>query len=174
VRQASVFLAIRLAVALGGVSLGACGISEDQELAIGAADAAKVDSELPILRDSVITEYVSKLGRSALQTSRADLDWHFAVVNSSEVNAFALPAGFIYVNRGAIEQADREDELAGIMGHEIGHVVRRHAVEQLQKREGADVALVMLCTLTRACATASGRVAIGVGANAAAAVQPAG
>lgn len=169
-RQASVFLAIRLAVALGGVSLGACGISEDQELAIGAADAAKVDSELPILRDSVITEYVSKLGRSmALQTSRADLDWHFAVVNSSEVNAFALPAGFIYVNRGAIEQADREDELAGIMGHEIGHVVRRHAVEQLQKRESADVALVMLCTLTRACATASGRVAIGVGANAVAA-----
>ena len=105
----------------------------------------------------------------ARQTSRADLDWHFAVVNSSEVNAFALPAGFIYVNRGAIEQADREDELAGIMGHEIGHVVRRHAVEQLQKREGADVALVMLCTLTRACATASGRVAIGVGANAVAA-----
>ncbi len=169
-RYASGFCALRLIFAIGVVSLGACGISEDQELAIGAADAAKVDSQLPILHDSVITEYVSTLGRSmARQTSRADLDWHFAVVNSSEVNAFALPAGFIYVNRGAIEQADREDELAGIMGHEIGHVVRRHAVEQLQKREGADVALVMLCTLTRACATAGGRVAIGVGANAVAA-----
>ena len=134
---------------------------------MGAADAAKVDSQLPIVHDSVITEYVSRLGHSmAVHTSRADLDWHFAVVNSPEVNAFALPAGFIYVNRGAIEKADREDELAGVMGHEIGHVVRRHAVEQLQKREHGEVALLVLCTLTRACATVGGRVAIGVGANA--------
>lgn len=169
-RQTSLSLAVCLGFALGAFALGACGISQDQEVALGTSDAAKVDSELPILHDSAITQFVSRLGRSmAVQTSRADLDWHFAVVNSSDVNAFALPAGFIYVNRGAIEQADREDELAGIIGHEIGHVVRRHAVEQLQKRERGDVALVMLCTLTRACATAGGRVAVGVGANALAA-----
>ena len=105
----------------------------------------------------------------ALHTSRSDLDWHFAVVNSPEVNAFALPDGFIYVNRGAIEQAEREDQLAGVMGHEIGHVVRRHSVQQLQKRERGEVALVMLCTLTRACRTLGGRAAIGIGANALAA-----
>jgi len=57
------------------------------------------------------------------------------------------------VNRGAIEQADREDQLAGIMGHEIGHVVRRHSVKQLEKRERGEVGLVILCTLTRACRT---------------------
>ena len=166
-RIASVAVPFVLTFAVGVISLSACGISEDQELAIGAADAAKADSELPIIHDSVIDQYVSKLGRSmALQTKRADLDWHFTVVNSPEVNAFALPAGFIYVNRGAIEKADREDQLAGVMGHEIGHVVRRHAVDQLQKRERGEVGILMVCTLTHACATVGGRLAIGVGANA--------
>ena len=98
---------------------------------MGAADAAQVDSQLPLVHDSVVESYINTLGRSmASHTSRADLDWRFAVVNSPEVNAFALPGGFIYVNRGAIEQADRMDELAGIMGHEIGHVVQRHSVSR--------------------------------------------
>ena len=105
----------------------------------------------------------------ASRTSRADLEWHFKVVNSPEVNAFALPGGFVYVNRGVIEQADRLDELAGIMGHEIGHVVRRHGVEQMQKRQRGEVGLVLLCTLTSACRTIGGRVAVDVGANALAA-----
>ena len=169
-RGASVYVVLSLTFAVSVAAVDGCGISQDQEIALGAADAAKADSQLPIIHDSVITNYVARLGRSmATRTSRGDLDWHFSVVNSSEVNAFALPAGFIYVNRGAIEQADREDQLAGIMGHEIGHVVRRHAVEQLQKRQGADAAIVLLCTLTRTCATAAGRVAVGVGANAMAA-----
>ena len=163
----------RLAAALFLVVLaaaGGCDVSSDQEQALGAADAARIDSQLPLIHDTVVTQYVASLGQSmASRTSRADLSWRFAVVNSPEVNAFALPGGFIYVNRGAIEQADREDELAGIMGHEIGHVVRRHAVEQLQKREKGDVALVLLCTLTRACWSVRGRVAIDVGANALAA-----
>jgi len=159
-----------LCVAGALLSMPGCNVSEQQEQALGTADAARIDSQLPLIHDTIITQYVATLGRSmASRTSRADLDWHFAVVNSSEVNAFALPGGFIYVNRGVIEQADREDELAGIMGHEIGHVVRRHSVQQLQKRERGDVALVLLCTLTRACRTISGRVAIDVGANALAA-----
>jgi len=108
----------RVLLVVGAASIAGCGISQDQELALGAADAAKVDSQLPLIHDTAITRYVATLGKSmASRTSRSDLDWHFAVVNSSEVNAFALPGGFIYVNRGAIEQADREDQLAGIMGH---------------------------------------------------------
>src|SRR5215510_10334779 len=123
----------------------ACTPSENEEREIGAGDAAQVDSQLPLVRDSVIEQYINTLGRSmASRTSRADLDWRFAVVNSPEVNAFALPGGFIYVNRGAIEQADRLDELAGIMGHEIGHVVLRHSVEQMQKAKKDEVGLVML------------------------------
>jgi predicted Zn-dependent protease len=149
---------------------GACAVSQDQEVAMGRADAAQIDSELPIVHDTMVDRFIEALGRSmASRTTRADLEWHFAVVNSSEVNAFALPGGYVFVNRGAIEQADRLDELAGIMGHEIGHVVRRHSIEQLQKRERGDVGLVLLCTLTRACATIGGQVAVDVGANALAA-----
>jgi len=97
----------------------ACGTSENEERQIGAADAAQVDSQVPLVHDSVVENYISTLGRSmASHTSRSDPDWRFAVVNSPEVNAFALPGGFIYANRGAIEQADRMDELAGIMAHE--------------------------------------------------------
>ena len=145
----------------------ACSVSQSDERAIGEANAAQVDSELPIVHDSVVDRFVTELGRSmASKTSRADLDWRFAVVNSSEVNAFALPGGFIYVNRGAIEQADRFDEIAGIMGHEIGHVVRRHSVKQLQGQERHAVELVLLCTLTRVCRTIGGRAAVRVGATA--------
>lgn len=142
-------------------------VSQDREVAIGAENAAEVESEVPLIHDSVIEGFVAALGKSmASRTSRADLDWHFKVVNSPEVNAFALPGGFVYVNRGAIEQADRLDELAGIMGHEIGHVVRRHGVQQMQQRKRGEVGLLVLCTLTRACSTIGGRIAVDVGANA--------
>jgi predicted Zn-dependent protease len=148
----------------------ACQVSQDQEVAIGSADAARIDSTPPLIRDTAVVRFVTDVGRSmASRTIRADLDWRFAVVNSPEVNAFALPGGFVYVNRGAIEQADRFDELAGIMGHEIGHVVRRHAVQQLQQTERRDLGLVVLCTLTRACSTIGHQVAIKVGTDALAA-----
>ncbi len=148
------------------VTAAACSVSQDREVAMGEKDAAKIESEVPVVHDTAVDRFVTELGRSmASRTRRADLDWHFTVVNSPEVNAFALPGGFVYVNRGAIEQAERLDELAGIMGHEIGHVVRRHGVEQMQKTRRGEVGLVLLCTLTRACSTIGGRVAVDVGAN---------
>jgi len=150
-----------------GFAMVACSVSEDQEVAMGRADAAHVDSVLPIVHDSLVDRFITTLGQSmASRTSRSGLEWHFAVVNSAEVNAFALPGGYIYVNRGAIEQAERFDELAGVMGHEIGHVVRRHSVDQLQKRERQDLGLLMLCTLTRICHTIGGQVLVGVSADA--------
>jgi predicted Zn-dependent protease len=160
----------RLAVCTALVSLAVaagCSVSQQQERQLGAADAAQVDSQLPLIRDTAIDRFITALGESmAKRTSRANLDWRFSVVNSPEVNAFAIPGGFIYVNRGAIEQADRLDELAGIMGHEIGHVVRRHSVKQIEQAEKRDVGLVALCTLTIACRTIGGQVAIKVGVDA--------
>jgi predicted Zn-dependent protease len=155
-------------LALGALVLtAACSVSQSDERAIGAEEAANVDSTLPILRDSATTEFVATLGRTiASRTSRADLDWHFAVVNSTDLNAFSLPGGFIYVNRGLIENSDRLDELAGVMGHEIGHVVRRHSVKQLEKGAKRDVGVVLLCTLTRACQTIGGRIAVQIGTDA--------
>jgi predicted Zn-dependent protease len=111
-----------------------------------------------------VNAYVRELGLSIARTTpRADLDWRFFVVDSREVNAFALPGGFIYVNRGLIERAQRLDELAGALAHEIGHVVQRHSVSQMEKQNGANVAVGLGCTLTRLCNSDVARAAIQVG-----------
>jgi predicted Zn-dependent protease len=156
-----------LAVVVSLLVAAGCSVSSEQERQIGVNQAAQIDSEMPLIRDTTIDRFVTALGQSmASRTSRADLDWHFSVVNSPEVNAFALPGGFIYVNRGAIEQADRFDELAGIMGHEIGHVVRRHSANQIEQTEKDQVGVLLLCTLSVACRTIGGRMAIRIGADA--------
>ena len=146
------------------VGLAACGVSQDQEVAAGRQNAEQINARLPIVRDPVVGEYVQQLGLSIARTTpRADLDWRFFVVDSREVNAFALPGGIIYVNRGLIERADRLDQLAGALAHEIGHVVLRHSVEQMNKAKGANVAVALTCTLTRLCDNNVAQAAIQVG-----------
>jgi predicted Zn-dependent protease len=145
----------------------ACSVSDQQEVAIGEQDAAEINAQLPLVTDPGITGYVQRLGeRIASTTSRADLKWHFYVVNTNDVNAFALPGGFIYVNRGLIDQTERLDQLAGTLGHEIGHVVRRHAVEQLKKQTGANIGVSLLCTLTHVCERAGSRIVINAAGSA--------
>jgi predicted Zn-dependent protease len=143
-------------------------VSESEERDLGAYQAAYIDSVAPLISDSEITRYVTTLGRSMTSgTSRADLDWRFTVVDMSVVNAMALPGGYVYVTRGLIEQSDRMDELAGVMAHEIGHVVGRHSVTQQESDEKRDLALLMLCTLTDACSSIGGAIVVQVGADAA-------
>src|SRR5438445_8387386 len=146
------------------LSLAGCGISTQQEVQMGQEEAQQVNAQLPIISDPELNRYVNVLGDSiARLTSRGSLDWQFFVVDSKEVNAFALPGGFIYVNRGLIDRAQRLDELAGALGHEIGHVVRRHSVQQMEKQTGANVAVGLGCTLTRLCNSDVARAAIQVG-----------
>lgn len=134
---------------------------------MGQEQAAQVDQQLPILQDATINAYVNSLGQEiAKTTSRADLDWHFSVVNTDEVNAFALPGGFIYVNRGVLERASNESELAAVIGHEIQHVVLRHSVKQMEQMQGANVGAALLCTLTAVCNNGLGQAAIQVGGTA--------
>src|SRR5690606_1515289 len=94
------------------------------------------------------------------------LEWHFTVVDSKEINAFAVPGGWIYVNRGLIERAQDLSQLAGVLGHEIGHVTRRHSVQQMQQAQGANAGLALLCTLTKVCEGGAGQAAINVGGSA--------
>src|ERR1700694_1326584 len=102
--------------------LASCSVSQDQEVALGRQNAEEINAQLPIVTDPVIAGYIQDLGNSiAKTTSRADLDWHFYVVNTKQVNAFALPGGFVYVNRGLIESADRLARVTGTIVHEIGH-----------------------------------------------------
>ncbi len=142
----------------------ACSPSQDQEVAIGRQNAEQVNAKLPILRDPAAADYVQQLGMSmAAMTSRSDLDWKFFIVDSKDVNAFALPGGFIYVNRGLIDRAEELDELAGALGHEIGHVVLRHSVQQMAQGTKANIAVSLGCTLTRICNSDLARAAIQIG-----------
>jgi predicted Zn-dependent protease len=145
----------------------ACGVSEDQEVALGRENAEQVNDQLPIITDRTVSAYIQELGSHiAKTTSRSDLDWHFYVVNAPEVNAFALPGGYIYVNRGLIESTDKLSELAGTLGHEIGHVIQRHSVERLETAQKTNVGVALLCTLTSVCESGLGQAAIKVGGTA--------
>jgi predicted Zn-dependent protease len=149
------------------LGLAACGVSQQQEVQMGQEEAVQVQQQLPMLQDPQINSYVNSLGQQiASTTSRADLEWHFAVVNTDVVNAFALPGGFVYVNRGVLEQASNESELASVLGHEIEHVVRRHSVQQMEQMQGANVGAAILCSLTSVCNSGLGQAAIQVGGSA--------
>jgi len=151
------------------VALSACAgsISQQQEVQMGAETAAQVNAQLPMLNDASINSYVNSLGNSiARKTSRADLDWRFAVVNSEVINAFALPGGYVYVNRGVLTNASNESELAGVLGHEIEHVVRRHSVKQMENAQGANLGVGIACALTGVCQNAAAQAAIQVGGTA--------
>src|ERR671938_201643 len=98
--------------AMLAVATTACSVSQQQEIEMGTQYAQQINQQLPIIQDAEINRYINVIGDSiAHLTSRGDLDWHFYVVDSRDVNAFALPGGFIYVNRGLIERADKMDEL---------------------------------------------------------------
>ncbi|HVS60757.1 MAG TPA: M48 family metallopeptidase [Gemmatimonadaceae bacterium] len=147
--------------------LASCSVSQDQEVALGRQNAEEINAQLPIVTDPAISGYIQNLGDSiAKTTSRADLDWHFYVVNTKQVNAFALPGGYVYVNRGLIESAKKLDELTGTLGHEIGHVIQRHSVKQMQTAEKANVGVAVVCALTSICHNGLAQAAVQVGGTA--------
>jgi len=147
--------------------LSGCALSQSQEVELGASSAQQVSAQLPLVRDAGATGYLTQLGsRLSKATDTRGLTWTFTIVDSKEVNAFALPGGWIYVNRGLIERAANESELAGVIAHEIGHVTRRHTVQQLQQASEANVGLTLLCTLTTSCQSELSRAAIDLGGNA--------
>src|SRR6266542_3268022 len=105
----------------------------EKEVRIGRQVAAEVDKEAKFVDDPIITEYVNRVGLNIVLHSDAKVPFTIKVIDSDEVNAFALPGGFFYVNKGLILAADNEAELAGVMAHEIGHVAARHAMENQTK-----------------------------------------
>src|SRR2546423_3871226 len=158
----------KLSLTFGAIALlSGCGVSTQQEVQMGQQEAQQVNAQLPMVQDAVINNYVNALGqRIASRTSRADLGWQFAVVNSDMVNAFALPGGFIYINRGVLERASNMSEVAGVLGHEIEHVVRRHSVKQMESAQGANVGVGILCALTGVCQSGVAQAAINIGGTA--------
>ncbi len=109
--------------------------STKSEVALGERYNRELQQKLPIIHDSEINEYINMLGNRLVEhCKRRDITYHFYVVNTSDVNAFAVPGGFIYVYRGLIDLCENEGELAGVLGHEIGHIVARHSMKQMSKK----------------------------------------
>jgi len=119
-------------------------ISLEKEIALGKQLAAEIERTVNLRNDPVITEYVNRLGQNLVRNSDAKVPFVIKVIDSEEVNAFALPGGFFYVNSGLILAADEEAELAGVMAHEIAHVAARHGTEQYSKAQLLNLATVPL------------------------------
>jgi predicted Zn-dependent protease len=114
----------------------------DKEVALGRQLAAEVDRQAKFVDDPVITEYINRVGQNVVLHSDARLPFTIKVIDSDEVNAFALPGGFFYVNKGLILAADNEAEVAGVMAHEIAHVTARHAMENQAKGMLAEIGMM--------------------------------
>jgi len=121
---------------------GWLGGSQEKEIAIGRQLAMEFEQQAKLLDDPVITEYVNRVGQNIVLHSDAKIPFTIKVVDSDEVNAFALPGGFFYVNKGLILAADNESELAGVMAHEIAHVAARHAMENQGKMTAMNYGLL--------------------------------
>jgi predicted Zn-dependent protease len=120
-------------------------MSEAQEIALGKESDAQVRQEMGLYNDPDLQRYVSDIGlRLARLSERPGLPWQFAVVDQPAVNAFALPGGFIYLTRGILPFLENEAELAGVLGHEIGHVTARHSAQQYTRMIGGQVGLIAL------------------------------
>src|SRR3989441_6495085 len=102
----------------------------EKQVALGKQYAQQVESTVKLIQDPVITEYVNRVGQNIVRNSDAQVPFTIKVIDSEEINAFALPGGFFYVNSGLILAADEEAELAGVMAHEIGHVAACHAARE--------------------------------------------
>src|SRR5438105_4907878 len=119
--------------------------SSQQDIEMGRESAKEAERQLPILNDRQAATYINTLGQNlAAHAPGEKYPYQFKIVNDTAINAFALPGGFVYVNRGAIEAADSENQIAGVMAHEIGHVVLRHGTNQVSKAYLAQAPLSIL------------------------------
>ncbi len=144
--------------------------SPKEDIEVGRDGSAQADKQLPLVTDSEVGQYVNDLGRrlAAVAPLNSDYPWQFKVVNSKDINAFALPGGFIYVNRGAIEAAEDEAQIAGVMAHETGHVVLRHGTHQASQMMLAQAPLAILGGLlgqSSSLASQLAQMGIGFGVN---------
>jgi beta-barrel assembly-enhancing protease len=134
--------------AIGNRKIGGRGLGDwyslETEIKIGKQYSMQVDNSVKMITDPVVNEYVNRIGQNLVRNSDAKVPFTIKVIDSDEINAFALPGGFFYVNSGLILAADEEAELAGVMAHEISHVCARHAMRQMTRYNMAQIATIPL------------------------------
>jgi len=116
--------------------------SLEREIALGKQFAQEIERSVKLVDDPVVNEYINRVGQNLVRNSDARVPFTIKVIDSDEINAFALPGGFFYVNSGLILRADEEAELAGVMAHEIAHVTARHATKNATKAEITQLAMI--------------------------------
>ena len=117
-------------------------VSMEKEVAMGAQIAGEFEQTARMVEDPVINEYVDRIGQNLVKHSDAKVPFHIKVVDTDEVNAFAFPGGYFYVNKGLLLAADNEAELAGVMAHEISHIIARHATARMSKAQYLQLASI--------------------------------
>jgi predicted Zn-dependent protease len=118
-------------------------VSEEREIALGQENDTQIRKEMGSYDDRALQEYVTTVGlKLAMNSERPGLPWHFTVVDTPAINAFALPGGYIYITRGILAYLDDESQMAGVLGHEIGHVTARHSVNQQSKSTLAQIGII--------------------------------
>ena len=116
-------------------------ISETEERALGEDVSQKIRTEFGVFQDRAVTKYVNLVGLALAKASpRPNLNWEFIVLDTDGVNAFASPGGLVHITRGALGLIKSESELAGVLGHEIAHIWRKHTVNAIQKSKGVKIA----------------------------------
>ena len=137
----------RLALSFLLVLAAGCGsgsdfnlISLEEEWQLGQQLSQDIARQIPLNQDPVVNQYVQQMGqRIVAQTNMANLPWNFHVVNDPSINAFAIPGGHVYIHTGLINASANASELAGVMAHEIAHVLERHSTEQISRQYGLSV-----------------------------------
>lgn len=142
-----------------------CSISRQQELQLGQQYSQQIDAELPIVEAAAVNRYLTALGNEIAANAGRDFSYRFRLVNSDVANAFAVPGGYIYINRGIVSRAGTMSELAGVLAHEIAHVEHRHSVDQLERAQTANAGLSLAYILLGRAPGTAERAAIGVGGN---------
>jgi predicted Zn-dependent protease len=134
--------------AIGNRKVGGRGLGDwyslETEIKMGKQYSMQVEQSVKLVQDPVVNEYVNRIGQNLVRNSDAQVPFTIKVIDSDEVNAFALPGGFFYVNSGLILAADEEAELAGVMAHEISHVAARHGMRQMTRANIAQIATIPL------------------------------
>jgi len=128
----------------GDIDLGGLraltGFSQEEEVAIGRQAAGNLLGAVPLVKDAKLQQYVNRVGRwVASQSERSGLAWHFGVIESNDLNAFAAPGGYIFVTKGLYRSLQSESELVGVLAHEVGHVIKKHHLKILQQSRLVDM-----------------------------------
>lgn len=125
--------------------------SDEREVRMGESIAREVENKYKLVEDPLVQKRIEDIGgRIVAVCDRKDIDYHFKAIEDDEVNAVSLPGGFVYVNKGLIDKIDNDDELAGVLAHEVGHIVARHSIKKLQAMMGYSILRILIAPLPAA------------------------